>query len=71
MTHNKARNAALEADIKRLESQLSTSKVRITEEVIARFAEKMAATLRDKTDPFHSEYVRLFVSRAELSGRKI
>lgn len=47
MAHNKARMRALETDVLRLERQLSTSMIRITEEMIAFFADKMAHALRD------------------------
>lgn len=43
MAHNRARKAALEADVQSLERLLSTSKMRITEQMIAAFGEKMVA----------------------------
>lgn len=67
MTHNKARKAALETDVLNLERQLATSMVRITEEMIHAFGDKMAHALRDGSNQFRSEHVRLFVDRAELS----
>ncbi len=71
MAHNRARKSALEADVRSLERQLSTSKVQITEEMIAAFADKMAHALREGDPQFRAAYVRLFVSRVELSAEEI
>ncbi|WP_374406705.1 hypothetical protein [Pelagerythrobacter sp.] len=71
MAHNKARKAALETDVQSLERQLATSKIRITDEMIAPFGDKMAHTLRDGNNRFRSEYVHLFVDRVELSSHEI
>ena len=71
MAHNRARKAALEADVESLERQLATSKVRISEDMIQAFAEKMARALLDESDQFRKDYVRLFVSRVELSAQEI
>ncbi|WP_160746718.1 recombinase family protein [Croceibacterium soli] len=71
MAHNRARKAALQADVQSLERQLSTSKKRITEEMIAEFGEKMTRALREGEPTFRAAYVRLFVSRVELSAEEI
>ena len=71
MAHNRARKTALETDVRSLERQLSTSRIRITEEMIAAFASKMAHALREGDPRFRAAYVRLFVSRVELSAEEI
>jgi DNA invertase Pin-like site-specific DNA recombinase len=71
MAHNRARKSALEADVRSLERQLSTSKIKISEEMIAAFADRMANALREGEPQFRAAYVRLFVSRVELSAEEI
>lgn len=71
MAYNRARKASLETDVQSLERQLSSSKIRITEEMVSAFARKIAHALRDEKNPFRKEYVRLFVSRVELSSEEI
>lgn len=71
MAVNRARKTALEADVESLERQISTSKVRITEKMIGEFAQKMARALREGDPVFRTAYVRLFVSRVELSSEEI
>jgi site-specific DNA recombinase len=71
MSYNRARKANLETDVQSLERQLSSSKIRIREEIVSAFARKIAHALRDEKNPFRKEYVRLFVSRVELSSEEI
>jgi hypothetical protein len=71
MAHNRARKSVLEADIRNLECQLASSQKQISEEMIAAFGEKMRHALRPGDPAFRSAYVRLFVSRVELSTEEI
>ena len=71
MAHDRARNAALETDVKSYDRQFSTSKIRIMEEMIAAFASKMAHVLRNGDPWFRAAYMHLFVSRVELSADAI
>ena len=71
MAHNRARKSVLEKDVQLLERQVATSKKRITEDMIARFGETVAAALRNGDPRFRSDYVRLFVDRVELTTEEI
>ena len=71
MAHNRARQSALEADVRSLEAQLASSKVKITEQMVAKFGERMNDMLRNGDNVFRTAYVRLFVDEVVVSPDEI
>ena len=71
LTENREAVAALTSRIEVLESQLARGSRKITPEVLRKFAEQLREKLHDEDSTLRTAYLRMFVSRVEVSDKQI
>jgi hypothetical protein len=63
--------AALTSRIEVLESQLARGSRKITPEALRKFADQLREKLHDEDSTLRTAYLRMFVSRVEVSDKQI
>jgi hypothetical protein len=71
LTENREAVAALTSRIEVLESQLARGSRKITPEALQKFAEQLREKLHDEDSTLRTAYLRMFVSRVEVSDKQI
>ena len=71
LAENREAVAALTSRIEVLESQLARGSRKITPQALQKFAQKLREKLHDEDSTLRNAYLRMFVSRVEVSNKQI